>query len=224
MTTSSLAKIIFGRLSLDSIPYHEPILIGTFAGVAVGGALGLTSGTVLCGAVVGGVTGTVNGAAMGFASGFAGGKNNGLKDIMLKVLVGAITGLALGAALGAVSGMVAPKQSLGDAARGMLNPPSPPPAGPPGVPAAPALSAPASASTAQGTLSILGGAAAGKVGGTFLPYVLAWLAPAAGNGLVQAVIVDGGSAAVSGFFDDIQEYVRTHNVNLGPFNFIKTDF
>ncbi|MGN6377020.1 MAG: cytochrome o ubiquinol oxidase subunit I [Sphingomonas sp.] len=38
MTTSSLAKIIFGRLSLDSIPYHEPILIGTFAGVAVGGA------------------------------------------------------------------------------------------------------------------------------------------------------------------------------------------
>ncbi|MGN6622499.1 MAG: cbb3-type cytochrome c oxidase subunit I, partial [Sphingomonas sp.] len=38
MTNSSeLAKIIFGRLSLDSIPYHEPILIGTFAGVAIGG-------------------------------------------------------------------------------------------------------------------------------------------------------------------------------------------
>jgi cytochrome o ubiquinol oxidase subunit 1 len=37
MTTSDLAKIIFGRLSLDSIPYHEPILIGTFAGVAIGG-------------------------------------------------------------------------------------------------------------------------------------------------------------------------------------------
>ena len=28
---------IFGRLTLDWIPYHEPILIGTFAGVALGG-------------------------------------------------------------------------------------------------------------------------------------------------------------------------------------------
>src|SRR5690242_18417450 len=37
MTTSDLAKIIFGRLSLESIPYHEPILIGTFIGVAIGG-------------------------------------------------------------------------------------------------------------------------------------------------------------------------------------------
>jgi cytochrome o ubiquinol oxidase subunit 1 len=32
-----LTKLIFGRLSLDSIPYHEPILIGTFAMVAIGG-------------------------------------------------------------------------------------------------------------------------------------------------------------------------------------------
>ncbi|KAA0699084.1 cytochrome o ubiquinol oxidase subunit I [Neorhizobium sp. P12A] len=32
-----LQKLIFGRLTLDSIPYHEPILIVTFAGVAVGG-------------------------------------------------------------------------------------------------------------------------------------------------------------------------------------------
>jgi cytochrome o ubiquinol oxidase subunit 1 len=32
-----LQKLIFGRLTLDSIPYHEPILIATFAGVAVGG-------------------------------------------------------------------------------------------------------------------------------------------------------------------------------------------
>ncbi|MGN6268755.1 MAG: cytochrome o ubiquinol oxidase subunit I [Sphingomonas sp.] len=38
MTNSSdLAKIIFGRLTLDAIPYHEPILVATFAGVAVGG-------------------------------------------------------------------------------------------------------------------------------------------------------------------------------------------
>lgn len=35
--TSDLAKIIFGRLTLDSIPYHEPILIVTFIGVAIGG-------------------------------------------------------------------------------------------------------------------------------------------------------------------------------------------
>jgi cytochrome o ubiquinol oxidase subunit 1 len=28
---------LFGRLTLDWIPYHEPILIGTFAGVALGG-------------------------------------------------------------------------------------------------------------------------------------------------------------------------------------------
>ncbi|MBB1251362.1 cytochrome o ubiquinol oxidase subunit I [Rhizobium sp. G21] len=30
-------KLIFGRLTLDAIPYHEPILVMTFAGVAVGG-------------------------------------------------------------------------------------------------------------------------------------------------------------------------------------------
>ncbi|MGE5649461.1 cytochrome o ubiquinol oxidase subunit I [Noviherbaspirillum sp. UKPF54] len=32
-----LTKLIFGRLSWDAIPYHEPILIGTFLMVAVGG-------------------------------------------------------------------------------------------------------------------------------------------------------------------------------------------
>lgn len=32
-------KLIFGRLSLEAIPYHEPILIGTFAAVALGGLL-----------------------------------------------------------------------------------------------------------------------------------------------------------------------------------------
>ena len=32
-----LTKLIFGRLSWDAIPYHEPILIGTFAMVAIGG-------------------------------------------------------------------------------------------------------------------------------------------------------------------------------------------
>ncbi len=32
-----LAKLIFGRLSWEAIPYHEPILIGTFAMVVLGG-------------------------------------------------------------------------------------------------------------------------------------------------------------------------------------------
>jgi len=32
-----LLKFIFGRLTLDAIPYHEPILIFTFIGVAIGG-------------------------------------------------------------------------------------------------------------------------------------------------------------------------------------------
>ncbi|MFC4275485.1 cytochrome o ubiquinol oxidase subunit I [Achromobacter aloeverae] len=32
-----ITKLLFGRLSLDAIPYHEPILIGTFAVVALGG-------------------------------------------------------------------------------------------------------------------------------------------------------------------------------------------
>jgi cytochrome o ubiquinol oxidase subunit 1 len=30
---------MFGKLTLDSIPYHEPIVVGTFAGVALGGIL-----------------------------------------------------------------------------------------------------------------------------------------------------------------------------------------
>ncbi|WP_372798716.1 cbb3-type cytochrome c oxidase subunit I, partial [Litorivivens sp.] len=32
-----LTKLIFGRLSLESIPYHDPIIIATFLMVAVGG-------------------------------------------------------------------------------------------------------------------------------------------------------------------------------------------
>ncbi len=32
-----LAKLIFGRLSWEAIPYHEPILIGTFIMVLLGG-------------------------------------------------------------------------------------------------------------------------------------------------------------------------------------------
>ena len=36
-----LAKLIFGRLSWEAIPYNEPILIGTFIMVALGGIVGL---------------------------------------------------------------------------------------------------------------------------------------------------------------------------------------
>ena len=32
-----LLKLIFGRLGLDSLPLHEPILVGTFVMVALGG-------------------------------------------------------------------------------------------------------------------------------------------------------------------------------------------
>ncbi|MGP7796002.1 cytochrome o ubiquinol oxidase subunit I [Sphingomonas sp. CLY1604] len=35
--SDSLLKTIFGRLTLESFPIHEPILIATFAGVALGG-------------------------------------------------------------------------------------------------------------------------------------------------------------------------------------------
>ncbi|MRW82792.1 cytochrome o ubiquinol oxidase subunit I [Pseudoduganella sp. FT26W] len=37
MSDLNLTNLIFGRLSLEAIPYHEPILIGTFAMVALGG-------------------------------------------------------------------------------------------------------------------------------------------------------------------------------------------
>ncbi len=43
----TLQHEIFGRLSLNSIPYHEPILVGTFAGVAIGGLLVLGAITYL---------------------------------------------------------------------------------------------------------------------------------------------------------------------------------
>ena len=33
----NLQQLIFGRLTLEAIPYHEPILIVTVLGVAVGG-------------------------------------------------------------------------------------------------------------------------------------------------------------------------------------------
>ena len=40
-----LTQLIFGRLTWEAIPFHEPILLATFAAVAIGGV-----------AVVGGIT------------------------------------------------------------------------------------------------------------------------------------------------------------------------
>lgn len=37
LTDTSFLKFIFGRLTWDAIPYHEPILVVTFAAVALGG-------------------------------------------------------------------------------------------------------------------------------------------------------------------------------------------
>ncbi|WP_019141847.1 cytochrome o ubiquinol oxidase subunit I [Noviherbaspirillum massiliense] len=39
----NLTKLIFGRLGWDAIPYHEPILIATFAMVAIGGVVVLAA-------------------------------------------------------------------------------------------------------------------------------------------------------------------------------------
>ena len=38
-----LTKLIFGRLSWEAIPFHEPILLATFFMVAVGGIVVLGS-------------------------------------------------------------------------------------------------------------------------------------------------------------------------------------
>ena len=37
MSDPDLSKLIFGRLTWEAIPYHEPILLATFAAVAIGG-------------------------------------------------------------------------------------------------------------------------------------------------------------------------------------------
>ena len=43
MSTPDLQELLLGRLTLDAIPYHEPILLATFAMVALGG-LAVVSG------------------------------------------------------------------------------------------------------------------------------------------------------------------------------------
>ncbi|WP_426625352.1 toxin TcdB middle/N-terminal domain-containing protein [Leifsonia sp. McL0607] len=199
-----------------------------FAGAAVAGGLGLTSGTVLSGAVTGGVAGAINGAAMGFAAGFAGGKNKGIGDIMEKVLVGAVIGLVIGAAVGAVSGMVAPKTSFQqDLQKQFSTPQQGASAG--GLPGAGApaggLTPPASEiNTATGAVEKLGTEAGGRIVSAAAPHIAGAIAPYAAIYPAQVVIVDLSAAGAAGFFDDIQQYVRTHKVDLKAFNFLKSDF
>src|SRR3954452_15594744 len=45
---TDLMKLIFGRLGWDAIPFHEPILMATFAAVLLGGAAVLALSTRYC--------------------------------------------------------------------------------------------------------------------------------------------------------------------------------
>jgi RHS repeat-associated protein len=192
-----------------------------FAGPAVGGGLagafGLAPGGVAVGAAAGGVSGAINGAAMGFASGFAGGKNNGLKDIMEKVLVGAIIGAAVGAALGALSGIQAPKETVRESVEKAWQPDTnwqPPQqlTGPP-----PPVNSPATA---------VGQTATGlgfKTLGAVAPHAAGAITRFTGSIFIQTIMVDLHTATASAFWDELQNYVNTHDVDLGPFNFIKAD-
>ncbi|MBA3588460.1 toxin TcdB middle/N-terminal domain-containing protein [Methylibium sp.] len=189
-----------------------------FAGAAVAGGIGLAPGGIAAGAVSGGVSGLVNGAAMGFASGFAGGKNNGFKDVMEKVLVGAIIGAAVGAGIGALSGVKppaneTPRQALEKSMKPDMNwqPDLQAPGAPPATPVN-------SFSDAAGKV---GTGLLGKGAGAVAPHVAQAASGVTSNIAVQTVLVDLHAAAASAFWDDLQDYVRTHNVDLGPLNFIR---
>ncbi|WP_292449450.1 hypothetical protein, partial [Methylibium sp.] len=53
------------------------------------------------------------------------------------------------------------------------------------------------------------------------PHVAQAASGVTSNIAVQTVLVDLHAAAASAFWDDLQDYVRTHNIDLGPLNFIK---
>ncbi|MES2742018.1 MAG: toxin TcdB middle/N-terminal domain-containing protein [Pseudomonadota bacterium] len=184
---------------------------GLAAGVGVAGSMGLTAGTVSAGAVAGGVSGMINGAAMGFATGFAGGKNNGLKDIMEKVLVGAIVGTALGAGLGALSGAVPAKDTFADR---LFKP---------DAPSLLSLAPTPPVTTFGDAMAEVGKAAGGKFAGAAAPMATTALKPFAASLLVQVIVIDTHTAGATLFWDDIQQYVRTHDIDLGPFDFVKSE-
>jgi RHS repeat-associated protein len=193
-----------------------------FAGPAVAGGLGLSAGSVGAGALAGGISGAINGAAMGFASGFAGGRNQGLGDIMEKVLVGALVGLAVGAALGALSGIAAPKETPRESIERALRPDPPLPAG--AAPPAPPLTTPPPVNDVGSALGQVGTGMASRIGGALVPHGAAAIAGFTGSIVAQTILVDLHAAAGSEYGDDLLHYLRAHNVDLGPFNFIKGDF
>jgi RHS repeat-associated protein len=195
-----------------------------FAGPAVAGGLGLTGGTVGAGAVAGAVSGAVNGAAMGFASGFAGGRNNGLKDIMEKVVIGAIIGLAVGAALGAVSGIKAPNETPVESVEKAMKPDPAMPGGGSGAPPLRPLTTPPPVNDVGAALGQTSLGVGGRALGAVAPHVFQAASGFTGSIVAQTVLVDLHAAAVSEGWDDLQEYVRTHDVDLGPFDFLTFDW
>ncbi len=193
-----------------------------FAGPAVAGVFGLHAG-MAAGAVAGAVSGAINGAAVGFAAGFAGGRNNGLGDIMTKVLVGALIGAAVGAALGAASGMTPPKNPDGTAttpwqAAQKSFTPDPPAQGPASLAAPPASGAPPT----EGATLLGAGTQMLEVGAFPQAHIfLSQIAGFTGSATTQTVSVDLLAGTGSLLFTDVQRYLLTHRVDLGPFNFVK---
>ncbi|WP_375772131.1 FG-GAP-like repeat-containing protein [Archangium gephyra] len=198
-----------------------------YAGAAVAAKLGVHG--VLEGLIAGGVNGAINGAAMGFAAGFAGGKNNGLMDVLSKVLQGALVGLVTGAALGALSAAIKPPtQSIQEGAKNEVNawahPTSPqaPPSGNAGM--ASELGRGAASAPGPTSLGDLGTRELGRIGGIVGPHAAHLGAQAAANLAVQVFIVDASAGAWDLYIEDLKQYLRTHDVNLGPFNFFKSEW
>ena len=165
---------------------------------------------------------------MGFASGFAGGKNNGFKDVMEKVLVGAIVGArsARRSAPSAVSrrrkrrSVSQSRRNSGRRRRRAARKVAPgsggPGAGPPPGPTTPV-------NNFGDAVGKVGTGLAGKTAGALFPGPRP-LATAGFTGsiITQTVAVDVLTAGPGSlFWDDLQDYLRTHNVDLGPFDFLK---
>lgn len=219
------------------------ILVGMLVGAAVGGSAAFGAavagpavaagfalacnasfgaGTVAAGAIAGAVSGTINGAAMGFASGFAGGRNKGAGDIMEKVLVGALIGKAVGAALGALSGVVPqPGDSPARAAARIFEPE-------PAMPAGAPTQAPMTPPTPVNSIGEAGRQIAfgflGKTLKEFFPLIASSTSRVTGSIVAQTVLVDLHAAALSAGWDDLEAYVRTHKIDLGPFDLFGGSF
>ena len=146
---------------------------------------------------------------------------------MEKVLVGAIVGAAIGAALGVLSGVTAPKESVRDSIEKEFRPQTPP-GGAEGAPGSggPGAGPPPGPTTPVNNfgdaVGKVGTGLAGKTAGALFPHVAAATAGFTGSIITQTVAVDVLTAGPGSlFWDDLQDYLRTHNVDLGPFDFVK---